>query len=102
MITETQSHNKNEFNLKLNQKRNSVDADRLESQKIARENIEKAAFIDQLEREEVVRKKNQHKKELELLINERAQANMFKNAPVTEASMSGLRMLPEHAEKLML
>ena len=27
---------------------------------------------------------------------------MFKNAPVTEASMTGLRMLPEHAEKLML
>ena len=43
-----------------------------------------------------------HKKELELLINQRAEANMFKNAPVTEASMTGLRMLPEHAEKLML
>ena len=65
MITETQSHNKNEFNLKINQKRNSVDADRLESQKIARDNLEKAAFIEQLEREEAFRKKNQHKKELE-------------------------------------
>ena len=31
MITETQSHNKNEFNLKLTQKRLSVDADRIES-----------------------------------------------------------------------
>ena len=65
MVTETQSHNKNEFNLKLTQKRSSIDADRIESQKIARDNLEKAAFIEQLEREEAARKKNKHKYELE-------------------------------------
>ena len=72
MISETQGHNKNEFSLKLTQKRLSVDADRLQSQKIAQDNLEKAAFIDQLEKEEAARKKNQHKQELDKLINERA------------------------------
>lgn len=53
--------------------------DREAQQRQALENIEKATYLDKLEQQDSMKKKQRHRQELEQLIEERAQQKKFKD-----------------------
>ena len=64
-ITTTQAHNKMEMTARGNFFRNNADSDRRQSMEAAAAQVQKAAYLEQLEKEEAVKKKHKHRKELE-------------------------------------
>ena len=72
MVTDQQSYNLEQFGDKLGEKRDIIDYERKESQRIALDQIQQAAYLDQLEKQETQQKRMRHARELEKLIDSRA------------------------------
>ena len=102
MVTNTQAHNKHEISVKEERMRHFADMDREENRYNAMASVEKALYIERLEKEETARKNGKYRRELEQLIAERAKQKVYAGMPVTSENLSQLRLKPEQVEKLLL
>ena len=73
MISYTQLHNKQEISMKEEKMRHHAENDKAVGHHLAMANYEKAAFLEKLEKDEIARKNNKYKRDLECLIADRAE-----------------------------
>ena len=102
MLTEQQSYNLGEFGNKIGEKRDLMAFERNVSGRIALDQIQQAAYLDQLEKGEAYQKRQRHARDLEKLIDDRAQFSHASQQPVTMETLRKLQLLPEQAEKLSM